>query len=132
MDYIGDTTISNGTLALVLVPDSLTNSPLVTLAAPSAILDASDMGYVSNLTTPLPDGSTNELVTNSIFEVVSGQTLEGVGTLNGILQADSGSTFNIGLPTGAFNVTSNASLSGAITMSLNGNASSELLSGLHR
>ena len=127
VDYAGDTTISNGTLALV-VPDSLTNSLIVTLAAPSAILDASDMGYVSNLTTPLPDGSTNELVTNSVFEVVSGHTLEGVGTLDGILQADSGSTFNIGLPTGAFNVTSNASLSGAITMSLNGNASSELLS----
>lgn len=126
VDYTGDTTISNGTLALV-VPDLLTNSPIVTLAAPLAILDASDMGYVSNLTTPLPDGSTNELVTNSIFEVVSGQTLEGVGTLNGILQADSGSTFNIGLPTGAFNVTSNASLSGAITMSLKGNASSELV-----
>jgi hypothetical protein len=50
--------------------------------------------------------------------VISGQTLGGVGTLNGFLQADAGSIFDPGLPTGAFNVTSNATLSGTINMNL--------------
>jgi autotransporter-associated beta strand protein len=127
--YFGTTTVSNGTLALV-APVVLTNSITVTLAAPNAVLDASAMGYISNLSTALPDGLTQELVTNSIFEVVSGQTLGGVGTLNGFLQADTGSIFNPGLPTGAFNVTSNATLSGTINMNLdntNTATSSELV-----
>jgi autotransporter-associated beta strand protein len=115
--YTGVTTISNGTLALD-VPVVLTNSTNVVIASPSAVLDASDMGYISNLTTLLPNGATQELVIDSIYEVVTNQSLGGVGKLNGFLQADQGSIFNVGLPTGTFNVTSNASLSGIINISL--------------
>jgi len=119
--YTGDTTVSNGTLALI-GGASLTNSPVVTLAASTAVIDASQMAI-----TEVTVDSTN-IVTNSTFEVVSGQTLNGIGTLNGILQQDASSTFNVGLPTGSFTVTTNASLSGAINMSLNGSASSEVVS----
>ena len=115
--YIGITTVSNGVLALD-APVSLGNSTSVIVAAPNAELDASDMGYVSNLSVTLPNGSSQELVTNSIFEVVTNQTLGGIGTLNGNVQADQGSTLAAGLPTGTFNVTSNASLSGVVTMNL--------------
>jgi fibronectin-binding autotransporter adhesin len=119
--YTGDTTISNGTLALI-DGDNVTNSPDVTLASSTAVLDASQMAI-----TEVTDDTTN-VITNSTFEVVSGQTLNGIGTLNGILQQDAGSTFNVGLPTGSFTVTTNASLSGAVNMSLDGSASSELIS----
>ncbi len=118
VDYTGTTTVSNGTLALD-VPVVITNSPVVTLASPNAVLDARDMGYISNLTYTLTNGATQLPVVDSIFEVVSAQTLAGIGTLNGFLQADPGSIFNVGLPIGVFNVTSNASLSGVINMTLN-------------
>lgn len=118
VNYTGTTTVSNGVLALD-APVTLENSTNVILAASDAVLDASDMGYVSNLSYTLPSGATQELVINSIFEVVTNQTLSGFGTLNGFVQADQGSIFNVGLPTGVFNVTSNASLSGAVTMNLN-------------
>lgn len=115
--YTGFTTVSNGVLALD-VPSQLTNSTPVTLASPTAVLDATDMGYVSNQAQL--DGSTNQfLVTNSLFEVVSGQTMQGIGTLRGKLLADSGSTFNVGLPTGSLTVTSNVELAGTITMNVN-------------
>jgi hypothetical protein len=115
--YTGPTTVSNGVLALD-APVVLTNSSTVTLASTTAELDASEMGYVSNLNITLDNGATQEVVIDSTFEVVGGQTLAGVGTLNGFLQADPGSIFNVGLPTGIFNVTSNALLAGAITMNL--------------
>ncbi|MGH8399383.1 MAG: hypothetical protein ACRETA_14270, partial [Gammaproteobacteria bacterium] len=105
--YTEATTLSNGVLALD-APDTLTNSVSVTLASPNAVLDASDMGFISNVSFTLPNGSSEVLVTNSIFEVVGNQTLAGIGTLDGNLQADQGSIFNVGLPTGTFNVTSNA------------------------
>jgi len=128
MSYTGDTTISNGTLVLQGA-DALTNSPLITLASPSAVLDASSLGYNSNQLDSDGVTVTNEvLVTNSTVETLSGQTLAGVGTLNGILLEDSGASFDPGLPTGAFNVTSNANLSGTIAMNLNGNTSSKLIS----
>ena len=113
--YTGDTTVSNGTVALI-VPDALTNSPVVTLAAPTATIDATSMGYVD-------DTGTN-LITNSVYEVVLGQTLNGLGTIRGNLQVDSGAIFNVGLPTGVFNVTSNASLSGTLNMGLSSTNSS--------
>jgi len=116
--YIGNTTISNGTFAIV-GPDNLTNSAVVTLASSSAVLDASSMSILSNEFDSDGVTLTNQLfITNSIFEVGT-NTLAGIGTLKGILQADSTSTFNVGLPTGTFNVTSNAILSGAIVMNLN-------------
>jgi hypothetical protein len=77
------------------------------------------MGFISNLTVTLANGATQEVVIDSTFEVLTNQTLGGIGTLNGILQADQGSTLVIGLPTGVFNVTSNnASVSGAVTMNI--------------
>jgi autotransporter-associated beta strand protein len=116
--YSGTTTVSNGVLALA-VPVVLTNSSTVTLASPTAELDASEMGYISNLTVTLDNGSTQELVIDSTFEVVASHTLGGIGTLNGLVQADQGSILSVGLPTGTFNVTSNASLSGSVLMNLN-------------
>ncbi|HEX3626707.1 MAG TPA: autotransporter-associated beta strand repeat-containing protein [Verrucomicrobiae bacterium] len=116
--YTEATILSNGVLALV-APDTLTNSASVTLAAPNVVLDATAMGFISNLSFTLPDGSSEVLITNSVFEI-STNSLNGVGTLNGNLQADQTSTFNVGLPTGVFNVTGNASLSGAINMNLSG------------
>jgi autotransporter-associated beta strand protein len=128
MSFTGNTTVSNGTLSLEGA-DALTNSTVITLASPSAVLDASSLGYNSNQLDSDEVTVTNEvLVTNSIVESLSGQTIAGIGTLNGFLLQDSGSTFNVGLPTGAFNVTSNANLSGAVNMNLSGNTSSELVS----
>ncbi|HEX3628568.1 MAG TPA: autotransporter-associated beta strand repeat-containing protein [Verrucomicrobiae bacterium] len=117
LTYNGTTTISNGVLALD-APSVLTSSPVITLAAPSAVLDASDLGYISNLTVPLENGATQEIVVVGSFEVVTNQTLAGIGTLNGFVQADQGSIFNVGLPTGVFNVTSNATLAGSVIMNL--------------
>ncbi len=127
LTYTGNTTVSNGTLSLEGA-DALTNSTVITLASPSAVLDASSLGYNSNVVDIVDDTTNAILVTNSIVESLSGQTIAGVGTLNGFLLQDSGSSFNPGLPTGAFNVTSNANLSGAVNMNLYGNASSELVS----
>ncbi|HEY3762535.1 MAG TPA: autotransporter-associated beta strand repeat-containing protein [Verrucomicrobiae bacterium] len=121
LTYLGNTTISNGTFALI-GGDNLTNSPVVTLAASTAVVDASQMEIAEVV------GGTTNFVTDSTFELVAGQTLNGIGTLNGILQQDAGSTFNVGLPTGTFTVTTDASLSGTINMSLNGSASSEIIS----
>ena len=134
MTFVGTTTVSNGVLALI-APTVLTNSPTITLANASAVLDGLSMGFISNefdsdgitLTNSFP-------VTNSIFELVVNpftgpQTMGGIGTLRAILLADQGTTLTPGLPTGVFNVTSNATLSGAVTMNLdssNAAASSEL------
>lgn len=116
--YIGNTTVSNGVLAIV-GPANLTNSTTITLASSSAVLDASSMSILSNQFDSDGVTLTNQLfITNSIFEIGT-NTLAGMGTLRGILQADSTSTFNVGLPTGTFNVTSNAILSGLINMTLN-------------
>jgi fibronectin-binding autotransporter adhesin len=117
ISYTGPTIVSNGVLALD-APVVVTNSTNVIIASPTAILDASDMGYVSNLANPLPDGATQELVINSIFEVVTNQNMGGVGTLKGFLQTDPGSILNVGLPTGTLNVSSNATLAGLVNISL--------------
>ena len=126
--YTGSTTVSNGTLALVL-PVLLTNSPSVTLASAAAVLDASAMGYVSNELASDGITVTNAMnVTNSLFEVVSGQSFNGIGTLIGNLQADPGSILNpgnvagnpaTGTGTGVLTVTGSATLNGTINMRLN-------------
>ncbi len=110
--YTGNTTISNGTLALV-VPDALTLSSNITLASSAAVFDASSMGFVD-------DTGTN-LITNGVFEVVSAQTLNGIGTIRGTLITDPGSTFNVGLPggTGVMTVTNAVSLNGTTRLKLN-------------
>lgn len=111
LEYSGDTTISNGVLAIV-VPDALSNSSNVTLAASSAVLDASQMGYVDDNGNP---------VTNSVFEVVTNQALDGIGTIYGFLVTDQGSTFNVGLSgsTGIMTVTNAVTLNGTIRLKLN-------------
>lgn len=126
--YTGSTVVSNGVLALTL-PVILTNSTSVTLAAAAAVLDASAMGYVSNQYDADGITITNAMnVTNSLFEVVSGQRFNGIGTLIGSLQADAGSTLNpgnttgvltTGTGTGVLNVTGNAAILGAVNLRLN-------------
>jgi fibronectin-binding autotransporter adhesin len=112
LQYTAPTIISNGVLALV-VPDALTLSSNVTLASSSAVLDASQMGYV--------DPNSGLPVTNSVFEVVSGQGLSGIGTIRGFLVTDAGSTFNVGLPgsTGVMTVTNAVTLNGTTQLKIN-------------
>jgi fibronectin-binding autotransporter adhesin len=121
LQYSGPTTISNGVLAVV-VPDNLNLSSNVTLASSSAVFDASSMGFVD-------DTGTN-LITNGVFEVVSSQTLNGIGTIRGTVIIDPGSTFNVGLPatTGTMTVTNAVSLNGTIRLKLNRPGSDELIS----
>jgi len=112
LQYNGFTTISNGVLAII-VPDALNESSNITLAASSAVLDASQMGFV--------DPDSGDPVTNSVLEIVSGQTLEGIGTIRGFLVTDPGSTFDVGLPgvTGTMTVTNAATINGTIQLKLN-------------
>jgi len=108
--YTGSTTISNGVLALI-VPASPTNSSAVTLAGASAVLDATQMGYL--------DGSLN-LVTNGFLEVISGKTLAGIGTiLASNIVADAGSILSPGLPVGTLNAGQKIEIAGQVGMSIN-------------
>ena len=116
--FTGTTTISNGVLALD-APSELVSNSVITIASPEAVLDATGMGYTSNQFDETDTQTNSFAVTNGVFELFSGQTLGGIGTLNGVLGADQGSTLSVGLPTGVFNVTSNASISGAVDMNLN-------------
>ena len=93
--YLNNTTISNGVLALS-VPNNLDNSPTITLAASTAVLDASNMGYITNLY----DVNYNPyslLITNGVFELLATtplgtpQTLAGIGTIKGNGVISSGS-----------------------------------------
>jgi autotransporter-associated beta strand protein len=117
--YTGPTTISNGVLVLI-TPVTLSNSPTVTLAGTAAVLNASQMGYISNQFDSDGITVTNQfLVTNGLFEVYSGQTLAGIGTIRGQMLADSGSTLNVGLPTGSLTVTNGVELAGTVNMNVN-------------
>jgi autotransporter-associated beta strand protein len=104
LQYTGPTAISNGVLA-VIVPDDLNLSSNITLASSSAVLDASQMGFIDDNGNP---------ETNSVFEIISGQTLAGIGTIRGFLVTDPGSTFDVGLPgsTGTLTVTNAVTLNG--------------------
>ena len=101
--YLGFTTISNGVLALS-VPNNLNNSPTITLADTSAVLDAVNMGYITNFFDV--NGANSALITNGVFEVLATtpagtpQRLNGIGTIRGSLVADAGSTLNPGNTTG--------------------------------
>jgi autotransporter-associated beta strand protein len=117
LTYTGATTISNGVLALV-VPNNLNTSPTITLAGATAVLDASSMGSVSNFN-DINGNASSALVTNGVFEVLSSQTLTGLGILRGSLLTDAGSTFNVGLPLGNFITTNTVELAGAVNMSVN-------------
>ncbi len=121
--YLNNTTISNGSLALV-VPNNLNYSPNITLAGNTAVLDASKMGYISNFTTAFGGGTSSSLVTNGILEVLATtpngtpQVLGGFGSITGQLLADSGSTVSPGLPTGTLAVSGTAEIAGAVIMNL--------------
>lgn len=101
--YTGSTTINDGTLALVNGVNgdgSIDYSRTITLAASSAVLDVSGRS----------DGMLN-------LGNVAGQTLSGIGTINGSLNEAANSTVRIGL--GTLNVTNAATLNGALIMQLN-------------
>lgn len=106
LTYTGPTIVSNGTLS-VISPDALVSTNVI-LAAASAILDASQMGFI--------DPNSGDAVTNSVFEPIAGQTFEGIGTVYGFLTTDAGSTLNVGLPgsgnTGTLTVTNAVTLNG--------------------
>jgi hypothetical protein len=129
LSYTGSTTVSNGTLAIV-APNNLTNTTAITLAGNGAILDATKMGTVFDAT---GGGTNNVIVTNGIFEVLSGQTLNGFGSIQASrVVADAGSTLNPGNPdgaiatgttTGVLAVNTSFAINGAVNMRLNiGNA----------
>lgn len=113
--HSASTTISNGALVLI-APNDLSNSPSITLAASTAVLDASQMGYVSNFTDA--NGANSIVLTNSLLDIHSAQTLSGVGTILGTLLAESGSTVSPGLPTGVLTITNTVTLNGAINFQL--------------
>ncbi len=120
LTYTGSTTISNGVLKVV-VPDALTNGTTpVILAASTAVLDASDMGYISNQYDTDGVTVTNQiLITNGVFEVASGQMLGGLGTIRASkVLLDVGSILNVGLPTGVLAVTNDLEMAGAVNISL--------------
>ncbi|HWI55948.1 MAG TPA: autotransporter-associated beta strand repeat-containing protein, partial [Bacillota bacterium] len=116
--HFGTTTISNGVLALT-APNTLSNSPAITLAGAAAVLDASRMGYVSDQLDASLTVTNQVLVTNGVFELYSGQTLAGLGTLQGSLNALAGSTVAPGNGMGKLTVSGSAALGGLVTMKLN-------------
>jgi hypothetical protein len=113
--HFGSTTISNGVLTLI-APNDLSNSASITLSAPTAVLDASQMGYVSNFTDA--NGPNSAVLTNSLLDIHSGQTLSGVGTIRAALLAENGSTVSPGLPTGILTLTNSTAINGAINFQL--------------
>jgi autotransporter-associated beta strand protein len=120
MTYIGTTTVSNGVLALV-VPNTLTNSTAIRIASASAVLDASAMGHLVDQMDETSTVTNQLLVTNSVFELYSGQTLSGLGTLKGALLADSGSVVSSASTTGTLTVTSNVVLDTGSALTANWN-----------
>ena len=101
LTYLGTTTVSNGTLTVV-VPDNLITSPSVLLASPTAVLDATKMGYVTNYTDSLGNQA-SALVTNGLMTVVAGQTLGGVGIVKG--RVENAGTIAPGYATGGGTLT---------------------------
>jgi autotransporter-associated beta strand protein len=96
--YVGSTTVSTGTLALV-EPGDLSASALITISN-GAILDATGRG-------------------NQTLTLNSGKTLKGSGSVNGKLNALPGSTLNPGDTIGTLTVQSNVMLAGTLVMELN-------------
>jgi autotransporter-associated beta strand protein len=120
--HTGNTTVSNGTLRLI-VPNNLTNSPAITLAGASAVLDATKFGYTSNQTTldinSIEVVTNSIIVTNGVLGLVTNQLLNGLGTIQGSLTQENGSSINVGLPIGALTVTGSANLAGIVNFDLN-------------
>lgn len=120
LSYTGNTTISNGVLAL-FVPNDLSNSPSITLASASAVLDATQMGIVSNFTDL--NGDNSALVTNGTLYLYSPQTLSGIGTIQGNLVAEPGTTVAPGLSAGVLTVSGAVALNGTVNLELDRSAS---------
>jgi autotransporter-associated beta strand protein len=117
--YVGSTTVSNGVLAII-APANLngTNFTSFTLASNAAVLDLSSAGSS-------PDGLT--LVTNSMLNLGSGQSLTGLGTIRGSVVASNGSTVSVAMAsntngsptTGVLNITNSVELGGAVNININ-------------
>jgi hypothetical protein len=132
--YVGDTTISNGSLVLV-APNNYLLSPIITLAGTGALLDATAMGFISNQLDGLGNLTNTVRVTNSILEIPAGNVLQGFGTVKGTLITDAGSVLNPGntstaigvvglgliVPNGTASPSTNSSSTGVLTV--NGSAS---------
>jgi autotransporter-associated beta strand protein len=109
--YSGNTTISQGTLALIGI-GLINSSPTISVAS-NAVFD------VSGLT--------------SDYHLTSGHTLMGFGTVNGPVTIDSGATLTVsgasGTPAGPLTVNSTLSLAGSTTLRINkgGSTTSDLV-----
>lgn len=86
---LGFTTVSNGVLAIA-APNDLTASTTITVANPTAVLDATSMGYVTNFTDSTGTNQDSAVVTNGILTVVAStevtavpQVLAGNGAVKG-------------------------------------------------
>lgn len=127
IDYLGNTTVSNGILRLIAPNNVPSNSPIVMLASSTAVLDVSRAGIAVNEFDPnitvggkLPQGyvTNSYVLTNGTFTLTTNQTLTGIGIVNGRVVSPANSTVSVGLPTGILTITTNATLSGFINMSL--------------
>jgi len=118
--YVGNTTVSNGTLTIV-APNNLNNSTNITLAG--GTLNVSSIGYATNQTTidyNSVEQPTNTVVTTTgVLDILSGQTLNGTGNVTGSVNAQAGSTVNPGLGIGTMAVSGSVSLNGTVNMDLN-------------
>lgn len=111
VNHTGPTVVSNGVLALT-VPITLSNSPTIRLAGASAVLDARNMGGIVDQLDEFLTVTNQVLTTNGIFHLYSTQTLSGIGTIWGKLNADTGATVSPGLSTGTLTVTNDVTLNG--------------------
>jgi autotransporter-associated beta strand protein len=93
--YIGSTIISNGTLALI-PGGRITTTPIINLSA-GATLDATGAGGLT---------------------LVSGQTLNGNGRVNGDLDVSDGAIIAPGFSTGALTVNGDLTIEGTVAMDI--------------
>jgi hypothetical protein len=89
--------VSNGVLAIV-APNNLATSPTITLAGNNAVLDALQIGVVSNFTDI--NGPNSVIETNGTLALAGGQALNGFGTiLASNVTADATTAISVGLST---------------------------------
>lgn len=99
VSYTGNTTVNNGTLALV-EPVSLDSSPTLTLGGSAAVLDVSGRA----------DGTLN-------LGLAKVQALNGIGTITGSLLEAANSSVRVGL--GTLTVSTAATFNGGLTVQVN-------------
>jgi hypothetical protein len=120
--YTGLTTVSNGILSIVS-PNNLTNSTGIRLAGDGAVLDASQIGYLSNQITldyfSAPQATNSVAVVTKTVDLVGTQTLTGSGTIWGSVNAAPTTTVAPGFSVGTLTITNTAGLYGTINMELN-------------